>query len=203
MGRPLEDPVQAATPATLEASPAAERDRVFAGLVASERDRAVALAYHLTGGDRDLALDVAQDAFVRAYRGLERFRGDAAPSTWFLRILVREAASARRRLALLRRLGLARAAAPEPDPVVAVAVDPGLRPDRLADAGAIRRRIGRALDRLPGTQRAVFALVHLEGLTVEESARVLGKAPGTVKSHLHRALVALRRELADLSEGAP
>ena len=65
---------------------------------------------------------------------------------------------------------------------------------------ALRRRIGKALERLTARQREAFVLVHLEGLTVRECAEVLGKPLGTVKSHLQRALVSLRSELADLWE---
>jgi RNA polymerase sigma-70 factor (ECF subfamily) len=57
----------------------------------------------------------------------------------------------------------------------------------------------RALDRLPRGQREAFVLVHLEGFSVQEAARITGRATGTTKSHLHRALDALRRELYDLA----
>jgi RNA polymerase sigma-70 factor (ECF subfamily) len=74
-----------------------------------------------------------------------------------------------------------------PDPRPAAASDP-----------ALRERVARALEKLPRGQREAFVLVHLEGLTVVETAEATGRAVGTVKSHLHRALEALRRELADL-----
>ncbi len=79
--------------------------------------------------------------------------------------------------------------------------------EELADPTAVtlggpglRRRIATALDQLSRRQREAFILVHLEGFTVQECADFLGKPSGTVKSHLHRALVALRTELADLKE---
>jgi RNA polymerase sigma-70 factor (ECF subfamily) len=62
------------------------------------------------------------------------------------------------------------------------------------------RRIAEALGRLTRRQREAFILVHLEGFTVRESAELLGKPTGTVKSHLHRALRKLRAELADLQD---
>jgi RNA polymerase sigma-70 factor (ECF subfamily) len=65
---------------------------------------------------------------------------------------------------------------------------------------ALRQRIASALDGLTRSQREVFTLVHLEGFTVRECAEVLGKPAGTVKSHLHRALTTLRRELSDLQD---
>jgi RNA polymerase sigma-70 factor (ECF subfamily) len=74
-----------------------------------------------------------------------------------------------------------------PDPRAPAQGDPGLR-----------ERVARALEKLPRGQREAFVLVHLEGLTVAETAQATGRATGTVKSHLHRALETLRRELADL-----
>ena len=67
----------------------------------------------------------------------------------------------------------------------------------------LRRRIAEALGRLSRGQREAFVLVHLEGFTVRESAKLLGKKEGTVKSHLHRALRTLRSELGDLRVSRP
>jgi RNA polymerase sigma-70 factor (ECF subfamily) len=74
--------------------------------------------------------------------------------------------------------------------------DPGAAP--VGDP-ALRRRIGQALERLPAAQRESFLLVHLEGFTASEAAAITGRATGTIKSHLHRALQALRAELGDLA----
>jgi RNA polymerase sigma-70 factor (ECF subfamily) len=64
---------------------------------------------------------------------------------------------------------------------------------------ALRRRIASAIGHLSRRQREAFVLVHLEGFTVREAARLMARSQGTVKSHLHRALRALRAELDDLS----
>jgi RNA polymerase sigma-70 factor (ECF subfamily) len=164
----------------------AELERRFADFVAEHRDRAVRLAWRLLGGDDAAAEDVAQEAFARAYRGLAGFRGDARLSTWFYRILVNESRRHGRWRGVRRRFG-GEAPADPPDPVVAPLPDP-----------ALRARILAALDALPRGQREAFVLVHLEGLSVAEAATATGRATGTLKSHLHRALRALRAELADL-----
>ena len=65
---------------------------------------------------------------------------------------------------------------------------------------AMRERIAQALAALTRRQREVFVLVHLEGYSVREAAELLERSPGTLKSHLHRALIALRCDLADLCE---
>ncbi|MCC6639858.1 MAG: RNA polymerase sigma factor [Deltaproteobacteria bacterium] len=162
------------------------RTREFEAFVAARRERAIALAWRLVGGDGAAAEDVAQEAFVRAYRALGRFREEALLSTWFYRILVNEARRYRRWRWVRRRFKSE--AGPEvADPRAVARGDP-----------VLRLRIARALERLSNGQREAFLLVHLDGMTVSEAAAVTGRAAGTVKSHLHRALRTLRAELADL-----
>lgn len=166
----------------------AEREECFGTFVALQRDRARRLAWRLVGGDEAAAEDVTQEALVRAYQALGRFRGEASLETWFYRILVRQAHNYRRWRAV--RTLWQRESVEEPiDPKSAVQGDPGLR-----------RRIAQALDQLSRRQREAFVLVYLEGFTVQECADFLGSPSGTVKSHLHRALVKLRTELADLND---
>ena len=166
----------------------AEREECFGTFVALQRDRARRLAWRLVGGDEAAAEDVTQEAFVRAYQALGRFRGEASLETWFYRILVRQAHNYRRWRAV--RTLWQRESVEEPiDPTSAVQSDPGLR-----------RRIAHALDQLSRRQREAFVLVYLEGFTVQECADFLGSPSGTVKSHLHRALVKMRTELADLND---
>ena len=164
----------------------ADLERRFSRLVAEHRDRAVGLAWRLLGGDSGAAEDVAQEAFLRAYRGLGKFREEAVLSTWFYRILINEAQRYRRLRWLRRRV------ADEGAEEVA-----GARQQGPGDPG-LRRRVARAIDRLPRGQREAFILVYLEGFTIQETAVTTGKALGTIKSHLHRALKSLRAELDDL-----
>jgi len=162
----------------------ADREARFCGFVASHRERALRLAWRLVGGDGAAAEDVAQDAFLRAYRALPRFREEASLSTWFYRILVRQAQSYRRWRAVREvwtPVAEADAAAP-----------------RVAGDPLLRGRIRQALEQLTRKQREAFVLVHLEEFSVREAAQILGVADGTLKSHLHRALTKLREQLADL-----
>lgn len=165
---------------------AEEREARFAAFVESHRARAVGLAWRLVGGDAGAAEDVVQDAFVRAWRALPRFRGDARLETWFYRILVRRAADHRRWSAVRERW----ASSADPETVAS-------RPAASGDPG-LQRRIAVALGTLTRRQRECFVLVHLEGFTITETAELLRKPTGTVKSHLHRALTKLRDHLADL-----
>jgi len=160
----------------------------FDALLASHSERAVRIAWRLVGGDRAAAEDVAQDAFLNAYRALPRFRGEARLETWFYRILVRRAQSHRRWQAV-RRLWHAESPGEAPDPRPRANGDPGLRD-----------RIRLALEALTRRQREAFVLVYMEGLSATEAAAVLNLPSGTLKSHLQRARTKLRRELADLRE---
>lgn len=162
-------------------------ERRFGRFAAANLERARRLAWRLVGGDEAAAEDVVQEALVRAYRGLARFRDEASLETWFYRILVRQAHNYRR----WRRLRTLWTAALEAEPADPAARDPG--------DPALRRRIRLALDALSRGQREAFVLVHLEGWSVRESAALLGKSEGTVKSHLHRALRSLRSALGDLA----
>jgi RNA polymerase sigma-70 factor, ECF subfamily len=160
----------------------------FDAFVNGYRDRALRIAWRLLGGDGAAAEDVAQEAFARAYRGFARFRDEAKPSTWFYRILVNEVRR-HQRWRVLQRTGDR-----EPDSVP----DPNSSDASRADP-ALRRRIGAAIAALPRGQREAFVLVHLEELTLVEAASATGRAVGTMKSHLHRALASLRGRLADLT----
>lgn len=165
-----------------------ERSLRFRAFVSTHRERAVSMAWRLCGGDQALAEDIAQEAFAQAWKGLAKFREEAQLSTWFYRILIRQAGAQRRKQRWRDRWqGLTgQEAAPR-----APTSDDGLQ-----------RRIAAALDQLSAGQREAFVLVHLEGYTVVEAAALLNRAPGTLKSHLHRALKALRVQLADLKEAA-
>jgi RNA polymerase sigma-70 factor (ECF subfamily) len=160
----------------------------FGGFFEANVDRARRLAWRLVGGDEAAAEDVVQNAFIKAYRNLARFRGESRLESWFYRIVVNETHNYRR----WRRVRDLWQAQQTEEPVDAAQYAPG-------DPG-LRQRISVALEALSSTQRDVFVLVHFEGFTVREAAEVLGRSEGTVKTHLRRALQRLREELADLWE---
>jgi len=178
--------VTRATALEFSAAPVDLEER-FCDFVVSHRDKARRLAWRLIGGDEAAAEDVVQDAFVKAFRALSGFRQDSSLETWFYRILVNQAHKHRRWRAVRERW---RGAWDEGKSVSHLgSVDP-----------ALQRRISQALAKLTRRQREAFVLVHFEGFTVRETGELLGTPEGTVKSHLHRALKALRIELADLHD---
>ncbi len=141
--------------------------------------------------DADAAATVAQDCFVNAYRGRERFRGDCSVRTWLMRIavnLVRDAARSRR-LQFWKR---SRDAAPDFEAVAAAVADGRTSPEAGALAKEQVRAVWRAVRKLPERQRTVFLLRFTEEMGLMEIAAATGMAEGTVKVHLFRAVRAVR-----------
>ena len=138
--------------------------------------------------NRGDAEDAVQEAFVKAYYAMPRFRPEAPFRPWILRIVANEARnrgrSSRRREGLSMRLAATATAQAAPPPEVAAL-------DR-ADAEALVA----ALDRLPERDRLVIAYRYLFEMSEAETAEALDVRPGTVKSRLSRALVRLRTDLA-------
>ncbi|NGZ77967.1 sigma-70 family RNA polymerase sigma factor [Saccharibacillus sp. VR-M41] len=140
-------------------------------------------AYFLTRS-RDLADDIAQDTFVKAYGALDSFRGEARVKTWLLAI-VRNTAFTGRRSAFARRVRL------QADP-------PGKSRESAEDEymrRSDREEIWNAVMKLPDRYREVLVLDLKHGLPLTETAKLLGIAEGTVKSRLHRARAKVAKAL--------
>jgi RNA polymerase sigma-70 factor (ECF subfamily) len=173
----------------------------FAILMRQQAPKVVGLATRLLG-DRQAAEDLAQEAFLRLHRALPGFRGESSIGTWLYRTTTRLAIDHLRRERLRRRLFFFRASDDDPDPLDTVS-DPRSDPGRDLHAREAMQRLRRGLKKLSARQRTVFVLRHHEGLPLQEIAGLLGLETGTVKVHLHRAVTALRAELADVYEEAP
>ena len=139
------------------------------------------------------AEDVTQEAFVKAWRALGRFRTDAPFRPWLLRIVANEA---RNRVRSNRRR---EGRGPRPDaggrPVLAEPIDPGPSPEERTLAADERRSLLAALGRLRDEDRLVIGARYLLDLSEEEMAEALGVPRGTVKSRLSRAMTRLRASL--------
>jgi RNA polymerase sigma-70 factor (ECF subfamily) len=175
---------------------AAGDDDACAELVAVHQRMVYTLALHLLG-DRDEALDLSQEVFLRVFRTLGSFRAQSALRTWIYRIVINQARNRQRwwrrrhrseQVSLdehLQQIG-------EPESKGEVL------PDRLLASKETAARIWQALDRLPFDQRTALILREVDGLRYEEIAFSLNVAVGTVKSRLTRARQALRAELLGL-----
>lgn len=145
------------------------------------------LAYRLTGNEED-ARDVAQEAYLRAYKGLRRFRGEAQFSTWLYRITANCATTYLGRRSRHRH-DVLDDSVPVADP--RTDHDPQLR----MDANDLQQRLVKALDHLPPRLRAVVVLRDVYDLTHEAIATELGISESAAKVRLHRARNKLREEL--------
>jgi RNA polymerase sigma-70 factor (ECF subfamily) len=153
--------------------------------------RVYALAVRIVGAMD--AEEVAQEAFIRIFRGLPKFRGDAALSTWIYRLAVNAALSHRARRPPVPNDG----AAEDVDGVPADASMEGRMEPPTSDS-ALRTRLEQALALLPAGYRTVVVLHDIEGLEHEEVAQILGCHVGISKSQLHKVRVRLRELLANV-----
>jgi RNA polymerase sigma-70 factor (ECF subfamily) len=162
-------------------------------LVESHQRMVVQLAMNLLG-DRDEALDLSQEVFLRVFRTIHRFRGQSSLRTWIYRIAVNQA---RNRHRFWRRRH--RADQVSLDEHLAMHGDfvseGDATPERVLAQKELASRLQAALDRLPFDQRTAIVLREIDGLSYDEIAFSLGVAVGTVKSRLTRARQALRLEL--------
>ena len=143
---------------------------------------------------------LTQDVFVKAWRAVGDFKGEAAFETWLNRIAVNAVRdSVRRRKPVVSFADLAAAEEVEgTDLPRAAEPTAGTSPERDALSRQIRRRIGEALEALSPRQRAIFVMKHYEERSIAEIGAATGIDDGTVKSHLFRAARKLRQKLEDL-----
>jgi RNA polymerase sigma-70 factor, ECF subfamily len=157
-------------------------------------------AYHVAFGfarDREEAKDLSQEAFLKAFAYLKKFDGRSSFYTWFYRIVVNVCLDHKRRSK--------HRAADEFDETSEARMDPSHQPakplplDQQVLAGQISQKVDAALQTLPAKQRTAFILKNHDGLSIKEIAEMMETAEGTVKVHLHRAVTALRRSLAEFA----
>lgn len=146
--------------------------------------------------DRDLAETLTQECFLRACRARHRFRGEGSVDGWILRIAANLARDHRknRGQSFWRRL-LRLDAEPAEQEVTATPLAAGPDPEQWVLQREAVGRVEERMRRLPDRQRQVFHLRYLEDMPLEDIADVLGIAVGSVKSHLARAVAAVREEL--------
>jgi len=179
-------PLQERTDRDLMAQHCAADPEAFGEIFRRHRDRMWALALRTTG-NRELASDCLQDAFISAFRRADSYRGEAAVTTWLHRIVVN---------ACLDRLRRDRPTVGLPEREL---------PDRTDAHGQVETRLDvrEALARLPEGQRMALVLVDMHGLSVAEAAAILEVAEGTVKSRCARGRSALAVMLGPSVPGAP
>ncbi|HEY1697900.1 MAG TPA: sigma-70 family RNA polymerase sigma factor [Polyangiaceae bacterium] len=180
--------LEARAPAGVSARVQAARDGDVAAFEALYREhvgRVHALCVRMTGDPRE-AESLAQEAFVRAWERLDRFRGESSFATWLHHVTVNVVVSSRR--AAIRRLRRVESVED------LERLDPPSTPRRAPEAAM---DLERAIAGLPAGARMVFVLFDVEGFSHAEIARELGIAENTSKAQLHRARALLREVLHD------
>jgi RNA polymerase sigma-70 factor (ECF subfamily) len=174
---------------------ARDRDEVAVRAITQRYNRRLFRVARSILRDDAEAEDVVQETYVRAFTGLDHFRGDSGFGTWITRIAMNEALGRlrkRRPTVEWESYGENRTQAEVVDfPVSAVSKDP----ERIMAQGEIRGLLERAIDELPDAFRAVFVARLVEGMTVDETADLFGLQTETVKTRLHRARALLRDAL--------
>jgi RNA polymerase sigma-70 factor, ECF subfamily len=164
------------------------------------REAAYHVAVRITGRPED-ALDVVQDAFIRAFQALDEFQRESGFKTWLLRIVSNRALDALR--ARKVRLAVPIDAGDEDDPQVQLAApDTDTAPGRDLERRELAERLRRAIESLPPEQRAVFALYASGDMTYGQIAEAVGVPIGTVMSRLYHARRRLHETLPDLAPPA-
>ena len=164
--------------------------KAFEQLVIRNQDLFFSLAFKLSG-NRDLANDIAQESFIRAWRAIEKFRGDSAFSTWIYRITVNTAWT-------LRKKAKKHALTNIEDTQEPIVIDEKKDPELIAINSDLSFVLKQALNKLPMEQRIIVELKNIEGRSHKEIAEYLGITVTAAKVRLHRAHQKLRVFLEDV-----
>jgi RNA polymerase sigma-70 factor, ECF subfamily len=168
----------------------------FERLAGADTDRLYAVVLRLVG-DRGEAEDVVQEALLRAWRGIGRFKGRSMFSTWLYRIAVNEANRA------LEKRGRAGTSVPVDDGSVQIPTPRGEGPASQAEHEELREALDLAIAELAPPYRTALVLRDIEGLSTRESAAIAGVGEGAFKSRLHEARMKVRSALSDAALIAP
>jgi len=175
-----------------------DRD-AFRTLFERHHRRAYALAFGVLRHQDD-ALDVVQDAFIKAHKYLDKFEGNSSFYTWLYRIVMNLAIDHLRKHRRIKPVELDEARLEEDDGNLMPKMLLGGNPGRALQDKEIRIRIDRALDELSDNHRAVLVMRELEGLSYEEMAQAMACSKGTIMSRLFHARRNMQKRLIDLLE---
>ena len=162
----------------------------FEQLVIRHQDLVFSLAYKLTG-NREMANDVAPEAFIRAWKAIEKFRGDSTFSTWIYRITVNTAWTLRKKAKKHNTLNI-------DDTYEPIVIDEKKDPELVAINSDLSSVLINALDKIPIEQRIIVELKNIEGRSHKEIADYLDISVTAAKVRLHRAHQKLRQILEEV-----
>ena len=169
----------------------------FELLVRKYYERMVTTAYSVVRRQED-ALDVVQNAFLKAYQGIAKFSGRSSFSTWLYRIVVNQAIDWKRRAVRREAVSLnADTEGKEPQVDQRVLPQPVEDPRQAAFGSEVEAHLERCLESLSPEHQQAILLREIQGLSYQEIAEIMGCRVGTVMSRLHYAREALRARLGE------
>jgi len=160
----------------------------FGVLVGKHQERIARLAQRILSSTRDIE-DVTQEIFLRAYLGLDRFRGESTFGTWLTRICINYCAKQRRRRTP-KQISLE-----ESDLAESLSNPRTMQPDVQIERRERDRQISEAVDSLPSKYRLVVVLRYFEGYSCEQIAQILDRPATTIRTWLFRAHARLAKKL--------
>jgi RNA polymerase sigma-70 factor (ECF subfamily) len=163
----------------------------FRTIIKTHNQRLYRIARGVVRNDSE-AEDIVQEAYVKAFAHLDAFRGDSSLATWLSRIVINEALGRLRK----RRKTVALPENPQAE-IIRFPLNPSDDPERTMSQRQILQLVEQATDSLPDVYQTVFVARVIEGLSIEETADLLGVRPQTVKTRLHRARALVRKALDD------
>lgn len=170
-------------------------DEAFAQLMRDNETRIYNLTLRMTGSPED-AMDLAQEAFLNAWRGLKFFKGDSAFSTWVYRLASNACIDHLRRKKRRQDISLPMPTDEEDDSQPDIP-DDRFCPERGLERQELRRAVAQGLEQLSPEHRQVLVMREVNGLSYQEIADVLDLESGTVKSRIARARISLRKILLE------
>jgi RNA polymerase sigma-70 factor, ECF subfamily len=179
-----------------------DRDAIDA-LFRRYMQQAYAISFHLCAGDQEQARDLAQEAFLKALRTIDTFRGEASFLTWLYRIIYNTWLDSRKQstrwAAVFSPWRWARQKGDADRQILEEPPDSDMKnnPLHVLQAHQLDRDLQKVLQALPDKQRIVFQLKVLNDMSIKEIAHILNCAEGTVKSHLFRATQHVHEALRD------
>ena len=170
-------------------------DEAFAQLMRDNEKRIYNLTLRMTGNPDD-AMDLAQEAFLNAWRGLKFFKGDSAFSTWIYRLASNACIDFLRRQKRRQDIS-APMPVDEEDDTPPDIPDDRFRPEQALERQELRNAVSAGLNQLSDEHRQVLVMREINGLSYQEIADILDLEAGTVKSRIARARNSLRKILLE------
>jgi len=168
----------------------------FDFLVTKYRERLFSIVYNLTSNREDAA-DLTQEAFIKAFSSIKRFRGKSSFFTWLYRIAVNTTLSQLKKHRLRRFFSLENLHEEASSSEIVETLSEGGKAERRALANELQEKLNEALQKLSPKHRTVVVLFEIEGLSHQEISEVMDCSVGTVRSRLHYAKQQLQAYLQD------